>query len=268
MQGNARAFRVKIWSQLFQLNSQASRASYATRSWSADDLARNNPESNDHRGLAGAQFEWQPAVPSDPICLCPQRLNGKIKIANCMMKRLWSTHWLHASEANSTSEAEELNEEMKVISRAKRCTAVERCRAIQMGAAWCSTNTHESTNSYKFVQITPYPLDFSMGLSLWSKRLARFDSEGLAGLGFADLPSLERKGSLSWSDARKTYLRKSCQIWQISEACKTFHQRTWCTGYGRISRSTLSSPRRTKLWTGRPSALSFDFSSRSRDEAW
>ena len=144
------------------------------------------------------------------------------------------------------------------------------CGAMQSNSNGCSMVQHKHAQKYKFVKITPYPypLDFSMGLSLWSKRLACFDSEGLAGLGFADLPSLERKGSLSWSDARKTYLRKSFQIWQISEACKTFHQRTRCTGYGRISRSTLSSPRRTKLWTGRPSALSLDFSSRSRDETW
>lgn len=146
MQGNARAFRVSF------------------SSWTAKHQGHRTPHVVGQQMILPETIQspmtieaWHQGHNSNgsrqSICLCPQRLNGKIKIANCMMKRLWSTHWLHASEANSTSEAEELNEEMKVISRAKRCTAVERCRAIQMGAAWCSTNTHKSTNSWKSLLI-------------------------------------------------------------------------------------------------------------------
>ena len=65
---------------------------------------------------------------------------------------------------------------------------VERCKAIQIGAAQIAQTR---IKSYKSL-----PISWT-DLHVWSKWLARFDSDGLAGLGFADLPSLERKGSLS-----------------------------------------------------------------------
>ena len=84
-----------------------------------------------------------------------------------------------------------------MISRAKRCTAVERCRAIQMGAAWCSTNTHKSTNSYKFGQIrTNHSL--SVGLLHGSQSLVQaacpFRLGGLGRFRFCRLAIFGKEG--------------------------------------------------------------------------
>lgn len=153
------------------------------------------------------------------------------------MKRLWSIHWLHTSEANSTSEAEEFNEEMKGNSNG--CTQTRTKSYKSLLIRW--------TSPWVLVQAAcPFRLG---GLSSFRFcRLAIFGKEGFTVV-------IRRTKNVS-----PEVLANLANLKLFTNALGALD--------GRISRRTLSSPQRTKLWTGRPSAWSLEICSRLRDDAW